>query len=48
MFIFILVLFFLVTGVSVFFRSPIMSYSYVYFPMFTEKYSKELIVSLIL
>ena len=36
----VLVLFFLVTGVSVFFRSPIMSYSYVYFPMFTEKYSK--------
>jgi len=37
---FVLVLFFLVTGVSVFFRSPIMSYSYVYFPMLTEKYSK--------
>ena len=36
----VLVLFFLVTGVSVFFRSPIMSYSYVYFPMLTEKYSK--------
>ena len=38
----VLVLFFLVTGVSVFFRSPIMSYSYVYFPMFTEKYSKRI------
>ena len=38
----VLVLFFLVTGVSVFFRSPIMSYSYVYFPMFTEKYSKSI------
>ena len=37
---FVLVLFFLVTGVSVFFRSPIMSYSYLYFPLFTEKYSK--------
>ena len=37
---FVLVLIFLVTGVSVFFRSPIMSYSYVYFPMLTEKYSK--------
>ena len=36
----VLVLFFLVTGVSVFFRSPIMSYSYVYFPLFTQKYSK--------
>jgi hypothetical protein len=36
----VLVLFFLVTGVSVFFRSPIMSYSYLYFPLFTEKYSK--------
>ena len=36
----VLVLIFLVTGVSVFFRSPIMSYSYVYFPMLTEKYSK--------
>ena len=35
----VLVLFFLVTGVSVFFRSPIISYSYVYFPMFTQKYS---------
>ena len=39
---FVLVLFFLVTGVSVFFRSPIMSYSYVYFPMLTEKYSKKI------
>lgn len=38
----VLVLFFLVTGVSVFFRSPIMSYSYVYFPMLTEKYSKKI------
>ena len=38
----VLVLFFLVTGVSVFFRSPIMSYSYVYFPMLTEKYSKSI------
>ena len=38
----VLVLFFLVTGVSVFFRSPIMSYSYVYFPMLTEKYSKRI------
>ena len=36
----VLVLFFLVTGVSVFFRSPIISYSYVYFPMFTQKYSE--------
>ena len=36
----VLVLFFLVTGVSVFFRSPVMSYSYLYFPLFTEKYSK--------
>ena len=31
----VLVLFFLVTGVLVFFRSPIMSYSYLYFPLFT-------------
>ena len=38
----ILVLLFLVTGVSVFFRSPIMSYSYVYFPVFTEKYTEEI------
>ena len=37
---FVLVLFFLITGVSVFFRSPIISYSYVYFPMFTQKYSE--------
>ena len=35
----ILVLLFLVTSVSVFFRSPIISYSYLYFPMFTQKYS---------
>ena len=38
----ILVLLFLVTGVSVFFRSPIMSYSYVYFPVFTQKYIEEI------
>ena len=38
----ILVLLFLVTGVSVFFRSPIMSYSYVYFPVFTQKYTEEI------
>ena len=38
----VLVLFFLVIGVSVFFRSPIISYSYVYFPMFTQKYSEEI------
>ena len=38
----ILVLLFLVTGVSVFFRSPIMSYSYVYFPSFTQKYTEEI------
>ena len=38
----VLVLFFLVTGVSVFFRSPIMSYSYVYFPVFTQKYTEEI------
>ena len=38
----VLVLFFLVTGVSVFFRSPIISYSYVYFPMFTQKYSEKI------
>ena len=37
-----LVLLFLVTGVSVFFRSPIMSYSYVYFPVFTQKYTEEI------
>ena len=36
----VLVLFFLVIGVSVFFRSPIMSYSHFYFPMFTQKYSE--------
>ena len=36
----ILVLLFLVTSVSVFFRSPVISYSYVYFPMFTQKYSE--------
>ena len=38
----VLVLFFLVTGVSIFFRSPIISYSYVYFPMFTQKYSEKI------
>ena len=38
----ILVLLFLVTGVSVFFRSPIMSYSYVYFPVVTQKYTEEI------
>jgi len=38
----ILVLLFLVTGGSVFFRSPIMSYSYVYFPVFTQKYTEEI------
>ena len=38
----ILVLLFLVTGVSVFFRSPLMSYSYVYFPVFTQKYTEEI------
>ena len=36
----VLVLFFLVTGVSVFFRSPLMSYSHLYFPLFTQKYSE--------
>ena len=38
----ILVLLFLVTGISVFFRSPIMSYSYVYFPVVTQKYTEEI------
>ena len=38
----VLVLFFLVTGVSVFFRSPIMSYSHLYFPLFTQKYSEDI------
>ena len=33
----------LVTGVSVFFRSPIMSYSHLYFPLFTQKYSEGII-----
>ena len=36
----VLVLFLLVTGVSVFFRSPLMSYSHLYFPLFTQKYSE--------
>jgi hypothetical protein len=36
----VLVFCFLVTGVSVFFRSPIMSYSHLYFPLFTQKYSE--------
>ena len=36
----VLILFFLVAGVSVFFRSPIMSFSYVYFPLFTQKHSE--------
>ena len=38
----ILVLLFLVTGVSVFFRSPIMSYSFVYFPVVTQKNIEEI------
>jgi len=38
----ILVLLFLVTGVSVFFRSPIISYSYLYFPVATQKYIEEI------
>ena len=36
----VLVFCFLVTGVSVFFRSPMMSYSHLYFPLFTQKYSE--------
>ena len=37
-----LVLSFLVVGVSLFFRSPIMSYSYLYFPVFTKKHSEKI------
>ena len=39
----VLVFCFLVTGVSVFFRSPMMSYSHLYFPLFTQKYSEGII-----
>ena len=38
----ILILLFLVAGTSVIFRSPILSYSYVYLPDFTEKKKKKI------
>ena len=38
----IFVLLFLAIGVSVFFRSPIISYSYVYFPVVTQKYEDKI------
>ena len=38
----IFILLFLIIGVSMFFRSPILGYSYVYFPAFTEKYEEKI------
>ena len=38
----IFIFLFLGIGSSVFFRSPIVSYSFVYFPLLTQKYTKEI------